>query len=432
MASWTDCEIEQLNGPADRIGLPAKFQIMTEPWTGRWTEIWNQVAAVPHIAHIPEMERILMLISCGNPHQAVILSSDDHGATWSEPWYVHTDEAGWGDTGLGVGLAYAGQGRVLLRASKYWLDEADEGRQYTRWFSDDYGRTWRAGLPLPVADGWAWDPPLVDRNPQTGEATRIWETMYVGGGIYPGQEDTHPRPWSQGYLHWSVDGGQSWSAPVKVPQWAGFNEIALVRAQNGDLVAACRTDVPAMRAEARLDHYAGLAASISQDDGRTWLNGKKLYDWGRHHPSMVLLPDGDIVMTYVARKGYTDTQAGYPRFGVEAVTSHDHGRTWDLDHRYVLAHWAGNLTVNDRGWSWTRSSQQTSSVLLPDGSVLTAFGTGYRASVPSDDQQKYSPRDIGLVNWRVNNESLNDDRTISDAAADSDIRNVFDWAEGAE
>jgi len=58
-----------------------------------------------------------------------------------------------------------------------------------------------------------------------------------------------------------------------------------------------------------------------------------LYEYGRHHPSLVLMPDGDIVMTYVVRKGgYVDSKDGFPQFGVEAIVSHDHGRTWDLDH----------------------------------------------------------------------------------------------------
>ncbi len=430
MAAWRLHEIQQLNGRAKRIRLAAKLQVMTESWTDRWTEIWNQVAAVPYIVYVSELDRVLMLVSCGNPHQSVILASDDHGATWSEPWYVHADETGKGDTGLGVGFVYVGGGRALLRTSRYWLHGDNEGWQYMRWSSDDFGETWSEGSPVPISGGWAWDPPLVDRDPTTGKATRLWETMHVGGGIYPGQSDTHPRPWSQGYLHWSTDEGRTWCEPVKVPQWAGFNEIALIRAQNGDLVAACRTDVPEERAEPRLDHYAGLAVSISQDDGCTWTNMQQLYAWGRHHPSMVCLPEGDIVMTYVARKGYLETSEGYPQFGVEAVSSHDNGRTWDLDHRYILAHWAGNMTVDDKGWSWCRSSQQTSSVLLPDGSVLTAYGTGYRASVPQHDPQRFNPRDVGLINWRVNNEGLNDDKSIASAPLDSDLRNLFDCRAG--
>ena len=46
---------------------------------------------------------------------------------------------------------------------------------------------------------------------------------------------------------------------------------------------------------------------------------------------MVLLPNGSILMTYVVRKGYTDTADGYPRFGIEAIVSRDNGRSWDLE-----------------------------------------------------------------------------------------------------
>ena len=68
----------------------------------------------------------------------------------------------------------------------------------------------------------------------------------------------------------------------------------------------------------------------------------QLYDWGRHHASTVLLPDGTIVVTYVVRLGYPDTADGFPRFGIEAVVSHDNRETRDLDCRYVLSSWVGN------------------------------------------------------------------------------------------
>ena len=393
-AEWKTHDVQQLNGSAERLKLPAQFQIMTESW--------HRVVAVPYIVYMPEKDRVLMLVSCDIPHQAMVLESDDHGDTWSEPRLVHSDEAGKGDTGIGLGLAYLGSGNALLRANM-------------RWFSRDYGRTWTEHLPLPPGPAHAWDPPFVDRDPKTGKVTRLWESIYE-------EDHSHPRPWSQAYLRWSADEGCTWSDLVKVPQWAGANEVALIRAKNGDLVAACRTDWPDKFAATGLDHYQGLGVSVSKDDGRTWSELTRLYEWGRHHPSMVLLPDGRIVMTYVVRKGYVDTPEGFPQFGVEAVVSRDNGATWDLDHRYILADWPGNR--KDAG-SWHRSSQATSSVLLPDGSILTAFGTGYRT--PPE-------RDVGLVRWRVNNKGLNDDRTVAGAPFDSDLRNLFDphQAVGAE
>ena len=126
-------------------------------------------------------------------------------------------------------------------------------------------------------------------------------------------------------------------------------------------------------------------------------------------------------MTYVVRLGYVDDQNGLPQFGIEAVVSHAHGVTWDLDHRYLLHVWSGQR----RGETyWWPSSHATSSVLLSDGSILTAFGTGYR--IKAGPQQPQAPRDAGLVRWRLNTARVNDERAIRDAAFDSDLRNVFD------
>jgi hypothetical protein len=148
-----------------------------------------------------------------------------------------------------------------------------------------------------------------------------------------------------------------------------------------------------------------------------------LYQWGRHHPSMGLMPNGDVVMTYVVRLGYEDSPDGFPRYGIEAVVSADHGKTWDLDHRYILAAWQGLY----KRPSYMCSSQSTSSLLLPDGSILTAFGTGYRVKFgPGGEGDHPIPRDVGLIRWRVNGKGLNSDQTIAKAPFDSDLRNRFD------
>jgi hypothetical protein len=106
-----------------------------------------------------------------------------------------------------------------------------------------------------------------------------------------------------------------------------------------------------------IDHTEGLGISISTDDGRTWSEVRKLYDWGRYH-------------------------------------------------------------------AWYPSSQATSTVLLPDGSILTAFGTGYRCRDIVKGQP--APRDVGLVRWRLNSGALNTETKLRDAPFDSDLRNVFD------
>ena len=74
------------------------------------------------------------------------------------------------------------------------------------------------------------------------------------------------------------------------------------------------------------------------------------------------------------------------------IVSRDNGESWDLSHRYVLAKWSGNNIATS-----------TSTVLLPDGSLLTAFSSGYlsrpqhKGTDPESDPQK---QEVCLVRWR--------------------------------
>ena len=148
---------------------------------------------------------------------------------------------------------------------------------------------------------------LVERNASTGAVASLMETGYAVVGS-PGNGPGYERA----YLRSSTDGGQTWSTGIQVPQWNGVSEVDIVRAANGNLVAACRTDISDAFPGETLDWYEGLGVSISKDGGNTWSNVNKLYDYGRHHASMLLMPNNDIVMTYVVRLGYPDTPTGIP------------------------------------------------------------------------------------------------------------------------
>ena len=108
------------------------------------------------------------------------------------------------------------------------------------------------------------------------------------------------------------------------------------------------------------------------------------------------------------RRGYPEDGDGFPQFGIEAVVSHDNGATWDMDHRFILYHYSGTSYLKasdpelDGAWrcGTPSASQSTSTILMPDGSFLTAFGLGYRRSHPSPHTIK-GPYDIGLVEWRL-------------------------------
>ena len=106
-------------------------------------------------------------------------------------------------------------------------------------------------------------------------------------------------------------------------------------------------------------------------------------------------------MSYIVRLGYPNTVEGFPQFGVEAVISNDNGRTWDLKHRYVLATWVGGIKGEE---FWGCGVQNSSTILLPDGTILTAFGTGFR-NVPGVEPGAAGWKfDVVLVTWRIDSQ----------------------------
>jgi hypothetical protein len=374
--AWKTHFVKKMTGDDTYMNMPSRMQIITEAW--------DLVAAVPFMAYMPDVDRLLMAVSCDYPHKGMTTYSDDRGDSWSSPGIIHTDSDGRPVNGLCCGTTYLGKGKAAVMT-----DKGEIG------FSYDHGRTWKEYVMEPLAlgqkqRGTGWDPFLVDKDPVTGDVVRLAVAGHITYGDY-----FSPGFYSQGFMRFSSDGGKSWSDDLVVPQWKGINETALLRAANGDIVAACRLDIQEKHT-GLIDHYEGLGISISSDNGYTWSDIEKIYDFGRHHPSLVLMPDGAIVMTYVVRLGYPDTEDGFKRFGVEAVVSRDNGRTWDLAGRYILADWQANRKGDNYWWA---SSQSTSTVLLPDGYLLTAFGTGYRSR--PDANGLPSPRDVGLVKWTL-------------------------------
>ena len=404
MGQWKKHVIRQLNKDAGETKITVKGQILSESW--------NRVTCSPQLVYLPEKKQVIMVLSfdydelMSQPgmidksmlHHAMVLYSDDEGETWTDPVYVHTDADGKPDAGLAHALTYLGDGKLML------YNHVPK----VRWFSDDYGKTW--GNPVPIApapDGakWSpWDPGLVDKDPQTGKVTRIMETGYSGQASGTAEEMlTH----AQGYVRFSTDEGRTWSDAITVPEWFGVDEVCPVRAKNGDIVATCRTDIPAEYRHTDFDQYEGLGVSISKDNGYTWSKVQQLYKWGRHHASTVLMPNGDIVVSYVVRLGYPDTDDGYPQFGIEAIVSRDNGETWDMDNRYILDSWVGKIKAAScpeekiKSGDWFAAPHTTSSILLPSGSILTAYGTNYRAT-EKGWEPFYGPRDTGLVKWNLN------------------------------
>jgi hypothetical protein len=231
---------------------------------------------------------------------------------------------------------------------------------------------------------------LVDRDSR-GLATRIAQ---VGWNYDAGT--SHPISPANGLLRWSSDGGRTWTRETRPDAWRftveydgkryvrGISEGALVRAANGWIVAALRTDMPPryFALPTKDDNLEGTAVSISKDDGATWSPLQFLYDAGRHHAHLLRLPNGDLVMTLIVRTDVRDSRLASYRRGCEAVLSHDNGLTWDLGRKYVLDEWEFFDGVK---WQNGECGHLFSTV-LDDGAILTCFG-------------KYLAKGACLIRW---------------------------------
>jgi hypothetical protein len=361
---WQDHVVVRTSAEGEEVVLPAKFQVASEWWKVR--------SHVPYILYVPEKDQLAMFFSTpyeGGSQAPVMAVSDDHGDTWSEATRLLPAEQvppGKGGFWLCVAPTYLGDGRFLFATN------------VLKWISDDYGATWRKIEMRPTEDGLPrheWHTPFLDRDEQTGQIKRIVNEVYRDVEVGEG------KMMSKACLRESTDLGETWSQTRDVPQWLGISEIEIIRAANGDLVGACRIDqLPEY--EGMIDYYGGLGITISKDDGKTWSKAKPLFPYGRHHASMVRLGNGDLVMTYAVRAGYEKDEQGRDQFGEEAIISKDNGQTWDLDRRYVLHKWSAPSVEGGEGWA----AQSSSTIQLPGGDLLTAYGIAYRK--------------VGLVRWR--------------------------------
>ena len=359
--SWRDHWVLQHNG-GGLIGHPASFSFLPRhndrtvfPWG--LAKMDNGGLAVAGVAGTMMMQ---------GPQQTVVGLSDDEGATWR---YGEVPDC----TERPMMLAYLGRGVLSFMAG--WSEDGNY-----RIYSHDYGRTWTERVKLPSApDGKEMNcegNSLIDRD-SDGVAVLMAETgQTVSKGPFP----QYPVC---GCIRWSQDGGRTWDNFTWPKEWIwhdvfegkelerGVGEGALVRAANGWIVAALRTDMPARYFPLRTDNIEGTAVSISKDEGKSWTPLNFVFGPGRHHATLLRLPNDDLVMTVIRRLDFGDGELATYRRGCDAVISHDHGETWDVEHRYVVDDFAG-IGHDDR-WYRIACGHQFS-ISMDDGSVLTTYG----------------------------------------------------------
>lgn len=323
------------------------------------------------IAQMDNGELILagVLDQSSSREKTAMAFSADGGETWSD-----LQRIGRSVYGRPMGLTSLGGGELIFSA-----EAGTGGGKPVRFFSKDYGRTWRERHPLPESSmGRRINTEgsyLVDRD-GSGRAVRIAAFGWMGPKDY-----RYPVDAAVGGFHWSSDGGRTWSAEICPTEWTweemfegrtyqrGVSEGSLVRAANGWIVAALRTDMEARHMRFHNDNLEGIGISISKDDGRTWSPVRVLFPAGRMHAHLLALVDGTLVMTYIARQDIVDGRlASYTR-GCGAVISRDNGLTWDLEHEIML----DRFELAD-GSPHTLACGHLCSALLADGSIITSYG----------------------------------------------------------
>lgn len=196
------------------------------------------------MAHIDQVEAM--------PQRGMVLRrSSDDGDTWGAP-VVMSPANGNRHYANNACLTRLRTGRIVLAAREYAAY-----RQPYACYSDDDGRTWRAGRHVPDAE--LTEAQRREQNinePSLCELAdgRLLATMRsVAGGQY---------------FAWSADGGESWSRPVLSPLRGGCSPCALRWLPDSDAIIAIWTPGHHQRTP--------LATATSHDGGATWTPAKLL------------------------------------------------------------------------------------------------------------------------------------------------------------
>jgi len=377
---WQEHQIRQGDGHGGWLVRPALRQLLRHP---------DSEFTMPFGLAQMDNGEIALLVSRekANPAGARITEphiafGKDGGASWSDFQAIPNTK------GRPQFLQWLGGGRLSF------ITETFDGGQPQRIFSQDYGRTWNEAVDhSQTKDGRAFG---VEGNGwiEFDDQGIVKAILEIGWHYAPGK--SHPKDDATAVFRRSVDGGKTWIDETSPPQWKyvvehnakkwprGVSEGSVLRAANGDLVAALRTDMPPKYFDgAHDDSLEGTAISISRDDGKTWSELQFLFDAGRHHANLQRLPNGDLVCTLIVRVDIQNGKLVTHGRGCDALISRDHGQTWNLDRRYELDRVD---YLREDGYWVDGKVGHVGAVVLNDGHILSIYGN--------------YPRGAALIKWK--------------------------------
>lgn len=255
------------------------------------------------------------MLNCINYARCFSMRSTDDGVTWStpveitatfEPFRKHYD---WKviATGPGHGIQMK-NGRLVV---PIWLAYGKEGDHNpsaaATIYSDDHGKTWKAGdLCLPNEGDFG--------NPNETMLTELSDgrVMLVARSVSQA---------SRKIITTSADGATGWTKPVFHEQlWEPICMASIASHPSGVLLFSnphtLGLDKEGKPVPAGRGKRENLCIKLSRDDGKTWPVNKVLDPGKAAYSDLAVLPDGTVLCLYEA-----DTSIDCARFNLEWVAA---------------------------------------------------------------------------------------------------------------
>ncbi len=297
-------------------------------------------------------------------------ASKDGGRLWQYRSTVttHTEEPDAIRMNHAVGLSPNGELMALVSGYHAGQKRPFLPTQCCR--SPDNGKTWQRHL-LPA---------LGEQVPY-GRILALTEGKWVCA-LYSKTEG--PQPLRSVSLYESSNHGATWQKRSHLTDNA--SETFLMRRKDGVWMASGRTAVQESM-DRILPHGAGERLFLSQDEGRTWDQGRLVSPQGQENAHLLELQDGRILYAFTSRIPGL--------FGVVLRMSSDGGKTWSVTQPLI--------TIPATDWRKTDCGYP-SSVQLADGTIVTAYYFGPKCGngpIPGAQGLPWHNRyHMGVARWR--------------------------------
>ena len=269
------------------------------------------------VAIVDQQTGAIEFLYCINYARCFSMRSTDDGQSWSEPVEITAafepfrSSYDWKviATGPGHGIQLA-NGRLVVPV---WIAYGKAGDHHpsaaATIYSDDHGRTWKAG-----------EIAVHDKDPYGDPNETMITSLADDRVLLVTRSESKPN---RKLVTISRDGASGWSEPTFHPQLLEpicMASIARYPSQPGTLLFsnphsvgtdASGQEIPGGRGKRR-----NLSIKLSRDDGKSWPTSKTLEPGNSAYSDLAVMPDGTVLCLYEA-----DNKIVCARFNLEWVTA---------------------------------------------------------------------------------------------------------------